>query len=177
MVVIDNGGSTGRTAEVTAVNRLQVEAEASARQFFISRDFGQVYHGVFEDATAVANEEIMYLRNTSTTRKLFVGEIIVTSDVSITFRIKKVTGTAVGTDIVPENMNMTSSNAAEVEMKGDGGVTGLTDDGDVFICRNLAGSSRKIEFKDVLILGQNDAIALETEDSAAIEMTLDFHLE
>lgn len=177
MVVIENGGPNGNQAVVTDVNRLQVEAEASKREFFISRDDGQVYHGILEDATAVANEEIMYLRNTSATKKVFIGELIITSDIDIKFRIKKVTGTATGTNITPENMNMTSSNAAEVELKGNGSVTGLTDDGDVFICRSLAGGSRLVNFADTLILGQNDAIALETETSAAIEISLDFHLE
>ena len=177
MVVIDNGGADPRQAIVTSVNRLQVEAEASRREFFISRDNEQVYHAVSSDATALANEEILYIQNTSATKRLFVGEIILTSDVAIRFQIKKVTGTAAGTVITPVNLNLTSSNAAEANVRGDGGVTGLTDDGILFICRSLAGSSRLANFADTLILGQNQAIAIETFDNANIDINIDFHLE
>ena len=177
MVVIDNGGPDGRTAVVTTVNRLQVEAEASRREFFISRDNEQVYHAVSSDATALANEEILYIKNTSTTKRLFIGELILTSDVAIRFKIKKVTGTGTGSTITPVNLNLTSSNAAEAQVLGNGGVTGLTDDGTLFICRSLAGSSRLANFEDTLILGQNQAIAVETFDAANIDINIDFHFE
>ena len=168
---------TSDAARVTKANRLQVEAEASTRQFFISRDDGQVYHATAEDATAIANEEILYIQNTSTTKRLFVGEIIVASDVDIKFRVKKVTGTASGGAITAENMNLTSSNAAEATIVGNGGITGLTDEGDIVVCRSLAGGSRKIAFGDTLVLGQNQAIAVETETNASIDITIDFHFE
>ena len=177
MVVIDNGGADPRQVIVTNVNRLQVEAEASSREFFISRDDEQVYHTTSEDAGATAGEKIFYLKNTSTTKTLFVGEIIVTTDTAITFRIRKVTGTATGTALTPINLNFTSTNAADVQALGNNAVTGLTNDGDIFVCRILAGGSRKVEFRDTLVLGQNNAFAIETDTTAAIEMTVDFHLE
>lgn len=167
----------GEAARVTDSNRLQVESESSLRQFFISRDSSQVYHAISEDATALANEEIFYIQNTSTTKKLFIGNVLVTNDVNMKFRIKKVTGTASGSAITAENLNLTSSNSPEATIVGNGGITGLTDDGDILVCRSLAGSSRLINFADTVILGQNDAIAIEIEDNAAVEITVDFHFE
>jgi len=168
---------TGEALRVTSANRGQVEAEASARQFFISRDDEQVYHVISEDATAIANEEILYLQNTSTTKRMFLGNLVVSSDIDIIFRVKQVTGTAVGTDLTPKNLNLTSTNLAEANAKGNGGVTGLSDDGDIFVCRSLAGSSRLVSFFDTVVLGQNQAIAVELETSAAVEITMDFHFE
>jgi len=176
MVVI-NDPVTGEALRITDSNRLQAEAEASSRQFFISRDIGQVYHGILEDAGATANEEILYLRNASTTKLLFIGQVTISTDTAAKFRIKKVTGTATGSDVVPENLNSTSANAADVEFKGNGAVTGLTDDGDVFVGRVSADNSFVTEFGDALILGQNNAIAIETETTASIDITIDFHLE
>lgn len=170
---------TQDAALVTADNRLQVESESSQREFFISKNAGQVFHVLSEDAAVGANEEILYIQNTSPTKLLFLGNLIVTSDINIKFRIKKVTGTAAGGSVLlAENLNLTSANAADANIRGNGSVTGLTDDGDIFVCRSLAGGSRLVNFGDTVILGQNNAIAVEIETgSSAVEMTLDFHFE
>ena len=178
MGTIDNGGEDARSAIVTKAFRLAVEAEASAREFFISKDNGQVYHGVSTFPAAGINDNILYIRNTSPTRLLFIGEIILTSDLALRFTVNKVTGDAVGTDVIPQNLNMTVANVAEVEFKADAAITGIVDSGKpLFVCRSLAGSSRLAAFRDTLILGQNQAIAIKTDQAADIDITLDFHLE
>ncbi len=177
MVKIEDGTGSGNVAGVNSVNRLKVSARTARRNFFISRDQGQVYTIISEDATAVANEETLYLKNTSTSRNLFIDTLIIGSDVASKWRLKFVTGTATGTTITPVNLNKTSSNDAEVEAKGDGSVTGLTDDGDIAVFRVGTGVSVTQRPRAVIILGQNDAIAIEAEINAAVEITIEFHLE
>ena len=177
MVKIEDGTGSGNVAGVNTVNRLKVSARTARRNFFISRDSGQVYTIISEDATAVANEETIYLKNTSTSRNLFIDTIIISSDVVSKWRLKFVTGTATGTTLTPVNMNKTSSNDAEVEAKGDGSVTGLTDDGDIAVFGVGVGANITQRPRAVILLGQNDAIAIEAEINAAVEITIEFHLE
>jgi len=178
MVRIEDGKGSGKIAAVTFENRLQVESKSSARDFFISKDDGQSYHVISEDATAVANEETIYIQNTSTTKNLFIDHITLATDTANKFRLKYVTGTAAGgSALTAQNLNKTSSNAADAITRGSGSVTGLTDDGDLVITRVSADDTGEMEFDDKLILGQNDAVAVETEANAAVEITIDFHFE
>jgi len=178
MVRIEDGKGSGVIAQVTTKNRLSVDAAVSTRDFFVSKDEGQAYHVVSEDATAVANEETFYIQNSSTSKNLFIDHLILATDTANKFRLKKVTGTAAGgSALTAENLNMTSSNSADAVMRGDGSITGLTDAGDVTIIRVDANDTGEMEFEDKLILGQNDAIAIETEANAAVEITADFHFE
>jgi len=177
MVRIEDGKGTGVIAEVTSKNRLAVDASVSVRDFFVSRDEGQAYHVVSEDATAVANEETFYIQNTSTTKNLFIDHFTISTDTANKFRLKKVTGTASGTALTAENLNMTSSNSADAILLGDTTVTSITDAGDVTIIRVGADDTGEMAFEDKLILGQNDAVAIETEANAAVEITCDFHFE
>jgi len=178
MVEIEDGTGKGNVAGVDNDNRLQVSAKQAPRDFFISKDDGQFYSVISEDPTAVANEETIYLQNTSTSLNLFIDDITISSDTASIWRIKFVTGTAAGGSVLtPVNFNKTSSNAAAVISRGDGAVTGLTDDGDIGIIRVTAGGIHHHELKGSLILGQNDAIAVECETNSAVEITIEFHFE
>lgn len=126
----------------------------------------------------MTNEETIYLQNTSTTRNLFIDRIAVSPDTTSIWRIKFVTGTASGGSVLtPTNLNKTSSNDAETNVRGDGAVTGLTDDGDIIAFRVTGGTTRTIDARGEIILGQNDAIAVECETNSAVDITIEFHLE
>ena len=169
---------TGTSAQVDSDGHLVVESESSPRDFFVSKDKGQVYTVISEDATAVANEETIYLQNTSSTKNLFIDDIIISPDTASSWRLKFVTGTAAGgSALTPVNLNKTSSNAADVTSRGDGAITGLTDDGDLAMIRVGADDTGGIKLEVALILGQNDAIAVECETNCAVEITIEFHLE
>ena len=92
MVILEDGAGTGLRAKVNVVNRLDVSARQNPRTFYISRDDGQVYTLISEDATAVSGEEVMYLQNTSSTKKLFVDRVLFSVDTNSKWRIKFVQG-------------------------------------------------------------------------------------
>jgi len=177
MVIIRDPAS-GQGVDVKSDGHLQVDAVASPRDFQISLVDEQVYTVISEDA-AQANEETIYLQNTSSTKNLIIDDIIICGDTSGLWRVKFVTGTAAGgSALTAVNLNKTSSNSADVTARGDGAVTGLTDDGDIAMVRVVAETTVEIKLDEALILGQNDAIAVECETTqTAAEITIEFHLE
>lgn len=169
---------TGVGVAVQSDGHMQVDSVSAPRNFEISLKDGQVYTVMSEDAATAANEETIYLKNNSTDKNLFVDAIIIAADATSRWRLKFVTGTAGGAGaITPVNLNKTSSNAADVSANGDASVTGLTDDGDIVVTDVVASGTVEMDLKQALILGQNDAIAVEAESIASVAITILFHLE
>mgnify|MGYP003675253912 FL=1 len=69
--------------------------------------------------------------------------------------------------LIPHNLNQSSSNDAEVTALHDGGgtaISGLTTSGIQFDDISLSANTRReLRLEDSLLLGQNDAIALEMD--------------
>jgi len=175
---IEDGGGKNGFSTVSNNQRLDVSSRSASREYYESRDEGQVYSVISVDATAVANEETMYLQNTSTVKDMIIDQIIISTDTNSLWRIKFVTGTAAGgSALTPVNLNKASSNAALAIVRGDGAVTGLTDDGDISLVRVGANSHDELTFSEALRLGQDDAIAVECETNAAVEIVIIFHFD
>ncbi len=178
MVRIEDGGGKNGSVTVSNNQRLDVSARVASRQYYESRDTGQVYTVISIDATAVANEETMYVQNTSTSKDMVIEKVTISADVDHQWRIKFVTGTAAGGSLLtPVNLNKASSNTASAVCRGDGAVTGLTDDGDITIVRIGADDHDEIRFDEALRLGQDDAIAIECELNCAAEIVVSFHFD
>jgi hypothetical protein len=177
MVKISDGGGKNGDAKVSSNQRLDTSARTAARTYYESRDNAKVYTVVSDDATAVANEETLYLQNTSTINDIVIDHITISTDTNARFRLKFVTGTAAGTVITPVNLNKTSSNAANINCRGNGSVTGLTDDGFIESVRILANDTYNMTMGEAVRLGQNDAIAIETLTNCAVEMDVEFHYD
>jgi len=177
MVRIDDGGKNG-SVTVSNTQRLDVSSRIASRQYYESRDEGQVYTVISVDATAVANEESIYVQNTSTSKDMVIDKIIISTDTASLWRIKFVTGTATGSSVLtPVNLNKGSSNSAQATCRGDGAVGNITDDGDIGLIRVEAASHDEIDFNEALRLGQDDAIAVECETNAAVEIVVQFHFD
>ena len=162
---IEDGKGTGSRAAVST-NRLNVSARADSRIFYHSRDDGDAYIVTSID-TAAAAEFNIYFQNTSSTQNFVVNEIALGSAVLAIFKIVTVTGTAAaGSVLTPVNMNRTSSKAASATCRGDGAITGLTEEHLLASVSVLADASVVVDFHDALILGNNDAIAVEYDTGA-----------
>ena len=146
--------------------RLNVSARSDERIFYNSRDRGQTYSWSSFDATAAAGEYTIYLQNTSTTLNLIIKDIFLTPGVAMTFKIATVTGTAAGTPITGYNLNRNSGNDAQANAFGDAAVTNLSEDTVFRVVGVPALETVEVEFHDALILGQNDAIAVECDVNA-----------
>jgi len=177
MVRIDDGGKNG-SVSVSNTQRLDVSSRSASREYYESRDEGQVYSVISVDATAVANEESIYVQNTSTSKDMIIDQVIISTDTASLWRIKFVTGTATGSSVLtPINLKKASSNSASSTCRGNGAVGGTTDNGDIILARVGAAEHDEFTFSEALRLGQDDAIAVECETNAAVEITIIFHFD
>lgn len=155
-------------------------AQVASRQFYISRDKGDVYSLVSIIPTAQAGNFITYLRNNSTTKYLYIGELHYGTVNAALLKFWEVKGTPGGTAITPENLNRASGRTANVTCYGDGVVAGLTAEGRPLDApRTEAGGHDAHSFGGAVILGPAQACAVEYDTGAdgAAEVMLMFHLE
>jgi hypothetical protein len=158
-VKIEDGGGSGRIAEVNLEQRLNVSAQSNSRSFYISRDFGEAYTWT-SSYSAGTGEEVLYVKNDSTTHQLVIDLVHVGGVLTGLFEIYQVSGTAAGTSLTGVNLNLTSSNTASATALGNASVTGLTIGNRLYLHRTPATTSGAFELADTLILGTTDAIAI-----------------
>ena len=160
---IEDGKGKNGDCSVSSVQRLNVSAKTAPRHFYASRDFGQAFNAVYDDMTVAAGEFAAYLKNTSTTRNLFVGHTEFHSAENVKWKIFEVTGTAAsGATVTPSNFNLASGQPAETSaMSGDTAITGLTAVKQLGTHRSEAFGDSSMEFDGALVLGPGKAIAIE----------------
>ncbi len=180
MVRIDDGGING-SVTVSNTQRLDVSSRSASRQYYESRDEGNVYSITMTDAGAQTTEDLIYLKNTSTTKDIVIDDIFIGSLAVSEWVLKFVTNTATvaGTVIVPTNLNQASSKTSSSETRGGAtGVTNLIDGGTIAILRVGVGITSDFKFGEALRLGQDDAIAIELTTTAADgEITIFYHFD
>ena len=174
------GHSAGYVAGVTEGGRLQTEAQTNLRGFYVSRDEQRLFNAVFVDASAAAGNYVAYLKNTSTSRILIIDLIRVEAANAALWKVVTATGTATGgTTVTAVNMNRQSGIAPEATMLADN-VGGFTAGSALIaIDRHPDNSSSTIPFDDTLILGPQNAIAIEydTGSTGAAGAVIRFYYE
>jgi hypothetical protein len=160
---IEDGKGKNGDASVSSVQRLNVSAKNAPRYFYASRDFGQCFNAVYDNQTVATGEYSAYLKNTSTTRNLFINHMEFHAVESVKWKIWEVSGTAAaGEDVTPSNFNLASGQPAEATaMAGDTAITGLTQVKQIGSHRSEALSDSAMDFEGALILGPGKAIAIE----------------
>ncbi len=150
--------------------RLNVSARADPRIYYRSRDEGQAYTLVYDDADASAGAFICYWQNLRTDGKhLVIASARFSSNTDGSFKLHFITGTVTGgSSLTPTNFNKTSPNDAPISSaKGNGPLGGLTSAAEVDHVGLKANTNIEINLKDAVRLGQNDAIAIEFEQGSA----------
>jgi hypothetical protein len=166
---VQDGKGSGRLAGVSLNNRLETSSRASHRSFYVSRDEGQSYTWTSTYSAATTNE-VLYIKNTSKTLKLYLDSIDCNQVGGVigAFIIKEVTGTAAGTAITGTNTNLVSGNVAPVTALGNASVTGTTDAATISTIGVEQYAHNNILFPATIILGLNDAIAVEFTGSTGV---------
>ena len=161
---IEDGTGRGYLAKVTSDFRLDVSSRVNERVYYKSRE-GDAYSVVAVDAGPVAAEYPLYIKNISSSKNLVIQQIITSAhDADVRWKLHHVTGVAAGAAvIVPVNLNLASGKSADATCRGGaGGVTTLTSINvlwDWF--QGVANSYNEVNPHSAIILGQNDAIAIE----------------
>jgi hypothetical protein len=181
MAVIQDGGGKNGNVGVSKNQRLNVSSRSSPREFYTSRDDGLAFSAIYDDMTLVAGDICAYLKNTSTTRNLIVGDITAGGVSDGKYKLFSVSGTAAaGTPVTPAPVNLSKNIPAEATaMSGDTSITGLTNLAQLSCFRHPALSSWEEAFEGSLILGPGDAIAIEMDagTGGVHEVDIHFHYE
>lgn len=161
-------------------SRLNVSSRIDGRIFYVSRDNGQAYILRVEDDDAAANDLVLYLRNDSKDKKLYITDIHFNTENAATFKLAfGNAAAATGTSVTPVNLNKASSNDADVTALGNGAVGVVAADTFFATIRVGANGTEEWDSKDALILGQNDNVVVEydTGDTGDIEIDVFFFIE
>ena len=174
---IEDGRGTGKLAEVDTNNRMLTQAASSTELHENSRTDAEVYMfstGAFITISTTATETgIFYLKNTSTTKDLYIHSIRTCGEVAqkVTF-YKNPTGGTLLTDQTAAqvtNLNFKSSNTASADVYK--GADAKTVSGGTWLGQHINGVGHSnIETGDALILGRNDSLAITFEVDSAGEV-------
>ena len=144
--------------------RARVDALSNLTSAHVSRDDGLTFNLISHDATAAAGTHICYLKNTSTTRDLYIDLLRVGNAETALWKVWSVTGTAAGgSALTPTNLDLKRGISAEVTARGNDAITGLTQVSEIATVRCPSNDSRDIPLDDTLILGTDNAIAVEID--------------
>jgi hypothetical protein len=174
---IEDGSGTGKVAKVNAKQRLDVTASTLNQRALVSALDGQTYVWTTSFSAATGNE-VIYIKNNSKTKLLFIDKIIMSSVNAGLFELYVATGTPGGTTITGANVNLTSNNVADVAAYGEAAVTGLTLGSRLSIVRTAANGSGTMDLQDILILGFDTAITLEyTGSTGLVDVSIEGYFE
>ena len=168
----------GRAAGVSLTgNRLDVSARGDDRIYYVSRDDGEAYSITSADSPSAANEYNLFFKNKSPTKNFVITEFLLTSAILTIFKISTVTDVtaATGATIVPVNLNITSGNTADATCLGNGAVANLVEKDVIYTIAVGPDEWEHYATHGALILGKDDAIAVEYDvgagsDTIAITM-------
>ena len=178
---IEDGKGKNGDASVSAAQRLNVSAKTRARLFYISRDDELAFNAIMPSFSAAAGDYVFYLKNTSSTKNLYLHSLEYHSLQAVHWKVFQVTGTAAGgTVITPSNLNLGSGRTPETTCMGGGAtITGLTIGVQIGTHRTQAAGESEMNWGEGLILAPNSAIAVEydTGTTGLCEIDCIFHFE
>jgi hypothetical protein len=166
MAKIEGGTGNGKWAAVNDKNRLDVAA-ATFTESHLKAVEGETFIWTTSFSASTGNE-ILYIKNTSKVSFLVLECFHVGGVNAGLFEMYEVSGTAAGTSLTPKNTNLGDAGAADAVSFGEAAVTGLTLGDRIALARTPANSAREVNLNDVVILGLNDAVAIQYTGSTGI---------
>lgn len=174
MAILVDGTGTGKRAKININNKLDVAATTHSEEHDIAVTEAQAYFANTADTAdtltlATGNTyNLLYIKNTSTTKLLIVEKIIASFDTAgIVFKFIKnhTLGTASANNAhEPVNVNFASNNTADCvahnwDETGTSGIGGLTG-GTTIKTFNLVAGPTFFPVDGFMVLGPNNAITL-----------------
>lgn len=181
---IESGTGNGKTARVTDNNKLVVESTSSSREHAISETDGLAFFANTSDTAntltidGVGTLDMLYLQNTSTTRRLAIEKIAVSSTLTagvIVWLKNPIIGAIANYNThIPVNINFSSGNTAEAlcytwnEVGTPVGMTNIT--GGTILKTFITNAGPAIfPIDGSVILGSNDSILIRYVAAGACE--------
>ena len=175
-LIIEDGQGQGKKAGVNDSNELEVRADVNTRGAIVSDTDEETYIWT-SSYNATSADEIIFVKNTSKVKRLFIDEIIVGGVLSGLFEVFDATGTSTqaGTGSTGQNLNLSSSKTPESTSMGNAAVTAVTLGNRIGIVRVPELDTHEITFDDELILGQNASITVTYTGTGASVIHASLH--
>ncbi len=171
---IEDGLGRGFVAQVASEGHLVVDALTTTGMAHISDAHGLSFTWSSGTYDAAAGDTILLVKNTSTTRNLFIIAITLSADVEtrVVVHLPTTEVTPTGTAVTGVNLNSTSSNAALATAIRD--ETNNSQGGIVWAGEIQATSEPySVPTFGAIIIGQNDSIGVDyVADAAACDVTI-----
>ena len=174
MSVIKSGGD-GNVADVTSDKQLKTSSVTESSLEFASKEKQKAYSWSSSYA-ATGGDEVISIKNTSSSEVLVIDEIVVGSSVASAFTLfDVVSGTAAGTTVLGKNLNLNSGNTASATAFGNASVTGsLT--GTVISYEGVtAGDFSTLDLLGSVVLSQNSEISLTASATGTVYVSVFGH--
>jgi hypothetical protein len=169
-------GVTGNIPDVTDDHQLKIIGAVESDLEYASEVKGKAYTWTSSFATGGTDVEVISIKNTSSTDILVIDEIVVASVLTCVFTLFEVTsGTAAGTSITGQNLNLSSGLSASATAFGDAAVTGSLSGNTLAYESVAATDSQTLDTKGGLILGQDDEIAITASANTTVYVTVIGH--
>jgi len=168
-------GPNGPLADVNIDKQLLTRAVTESDLEYASEAKGKAYSWSSSYA-ATAAQEVISIKNTSTSDNLIIDEVAVANTVAGVFTIFEVTsGTAAGTGVTGQNLNLGSGKSADATAFGNASVTGSLS-GNVLLYESVAANTGALlDLKGSLVLGQDDEIAITASATGTVYVTVIGH--
>jgi hypothetical protein len=158
-------GLNGNIADVNELHQILTRTVVEHRPAYISRSLGKAFIATADDAAPTAAEYTIWLKNNSDVPIVINSIFTFNVAADVVWKLHSVTGTGgTAAAITPVNLNLSSGLDANVSCNGGaGGVSGLTSSGTITAWAGGVTYFNTVVnwWLDALILGKNDAIAVE----------------
>lgn len=171
-------GNSGNTAQVDKNNRLLVDAPTGIAQ---ASRLGDAYAWNAVSANIDTTDNMILVANTSSSRLLVISYCVFEGDIvgQMDFKLAEVAGlTLAGTGITGVNLNRalnkTAPALAFADETASPAATIFMTWAQTLPYAAVAGIMNTVDFKDAIILGENDAFGIDTilEPAAGFEATV-----
>ncbi len=174
MGVLEDGKGTGVKAQVDSQNSLRTKAITNCDCKDNSLNQAQSYEfatGAFIAPTTTAEHAILYIKNTSGTKRLHIHVIRTCGTATQQWLLyKNDTGGTIISDAnagVEVNHNFSSSNVAEADVWAASAAGKSRSGGSIMSQHINEEGHSEVEFEGALILGQNDSLTLTVQNVAS----------
>ena len=168
-------GDSGEVANVTKDKQLMTSSVSETSLEFASKAKEKAYSWTSTYA-ATGAEEVIYVKNTSTTDVLVIDEVVVGSSVANVFTLFKVdSGTAAGTTITGLNLSLQSGKTASATSFGNASVTGTLAGSVIAYDGAPADAFETLDLLGSVVLGQNDEISVTAAVTGTVYVTVIGH--
>lgn len=170
---IEDGGGQGVLAKVTSEGRLSTRSDVIPIIQHESAVHGFTASFASTFVTGGTGIEVLSIKNTEASLRFFVEGFWASSTVTQVWTLFEVTsGTAAGTTLTPENLNLASGVAPANTSFGNAAVTGTLAGDTLFIGQTIANTPQYFSFQGSILLGTNDEIALTASANGTVYVTL-----